>query len=60
MVPPASAFVLAVGFGQVLSPVAVSLAAVLWGGALYGLGLWPSSAILHRRVPELVARVQTV
>lgn len=60
MVPPASAFVLAVGFGQVLSPLAVSLAAVLWGGALYGLGLWASSAILHRRVPELVARVQTV
>jgi ABC-2 type transport system permease protein len=58
LVPPAVAVVLAVAFGQVVSPVIASLICTGWGLALYALSLWVGGAILKRRVPEVVGWVQ--
>lgn len=60
MVLPASAYVLVVEFGRVLDPVLVSVTSMAWGGLIYGLGLWISSRALAKRIPEMVALVQTV
>lgn len=58
LVPPASAVVLAVAFGQVVSPVVATLICAVWGALLYGLSLWAAGALLRRRVPEVVGWVQ--
>ena len=60
MTPPASAYVLVVEFGQNLNPVVVSLASLAWGALIYSIGLWISARTLRKRVPEMVALVQTV
>ncbi len=60
MVVPASAYVLVVAFGRVLDPVLVSLGSMVWGGAIYALGLGMSARALKKRVPEMVALVETV
>lgn len=58
LVPPASAVVLAVGFGQVVSPFIATLICAAWGLLLYGLSLLAAGALLRRRVPEVVGWVQ--
>ncbi|MFQ5967737.1 MAG: hypothetical protein ACE5MI_09015 [Acidimicrobiia bacterium] len=57
LVPVAAAFIVVVwGFAD---PVLVSLGAVLWGGLFYWIGLRVSAILMARRVPELVAAVET-
>jgi ABC-2 type transport system permease protein len=58
LVPPASAVVLAVAFGQVVSPWVATVLCALWGLLFYGISLLVAGALLRRRVPEVVAWVQ--
>ncbi|MDP3984079.1 MAG: hypothetical protein Q8Q52_03625 [Acidimicrobiia bacterium] len=58
LVPPASAVVLAVAFGQVVSPLVATVICALWGLLFYGVSLWIAGALLRRRVPEVVSWVQ--
>lgn len=58
LVPPASAVVLTVAFGQVLSPLVTTVGSVVWGLLLYIISLWLAGWILRRRVPEVVSWVQ--
>lgn len=58
LVPPASAVVLTVAFGGVLSPVFTTIASIAWGLILYFISLWLAGWILRRRVPEVVSWVQ--
>ena len=60
MTLPASAYVLVVEFGQNLNPVVVSLASLTWGAIIYSIGLWIAARVLGKRIPEMVALVQTV
>jgi hypothetical protein len=60
LVPPASVVVLAVDFGQAISPWFASLFAIGYGVILYSLSLFVSSRILRRRLPEVMAWVQVV
>ena len=60
LVPPASVVVLAVDFGQVLSPWIAALAAIGWGLAFYGVSLFIAGRLLRRRLPEVLAWVQVV
>ncbi|NOY56858.1 MAG: hypothetical protein GXP34_12865 [Actinobacteria bacterium] len=60
MVGPISAFALVVSFGQALSPWIAIVGSLLWGTIVYGIGLLISSKVLARRVPEIVALVQTM
>ncbi len=60
MTLPASAYVLVISFGQNLNPILVSLASLAWGGVIYSFGLWFSARMLRKRIPEMVAMVQTV
>lgn len=60
MVPPASVMVLTVAFGSPIGPVFAVPFAVIWGGAFYLLSVWLSGMLLRRRVPEVVAWVQTI
>ena len=60
MTLPASAYVLVVEFGQNLNPLVVSAASLAWGAMIYSIGLWTAGRILRKRVPEMVAMVQTV
>jgi len=60
LVPPASVVVLAVDFGQAISPWFASLFAIGYGIILYSLSLLVSSRILRRRLPEVMAWVQVV
>ena len=59
MVPPSVAVVLAVSFGQVLSPLVATLIATIWGTALYLGSLYLAGWVLGRRAPEIVNWVQT-
>ena len=60
MTPPAAAYVLVVEFGQNLSPITVSLLSLAWGGIIYSIGSWIAARVLRKRIPEMVAMVQTV
>lgn len=60
MIGPVSAFVLVVTFGQALSPWIAIGGSLLWGALVYGFGLLISTKILTRRLPEMVALVQTI
>ena len=60
LVPPASAVVLTVGFGQALAPWIAAVFAIGWGLALYAASLYVSSRLLRRRMPEVLAWVQVV
>ena len=55
---PASATVLTVEFGQVISPWITALLALAWGGGWYLASIWVSGWLLRRRVPEVVQSVQ--
>ena len=57
LVPPVSAMVLVVAFGQALSPLWGAAISVGWGMTLYGISLWLSSALLRRRMPEVLGWV---
>lgn len=60
MILPGSATALAVSFGARL-PFWISAGfSVLWGVLAYSVGIWLSGLILRRRLPEVVAWVQTV
>ncbi len=58
LVPPVSAIVLVVAFGNNLSPLIGASIAVGWGVLLYSTSLWISGAILKRRLPEVLGWVQ--
>jgi hypothetical protein len=58
LVPPASAMVLTVGFGQVVSPLFTTVGSIVWGVIMYLLSIWLAGWILRRRVPEIVSWVQ--
>ena len=58
LVPPASAVVLAVAFGQVVSPWVATLICAVWGVILYAVSLLIAGGLLRRRVPEVVGWVQ--
>jgi hypothetical protein len=60
MTLPASAYVLVVEYGQNLNPVVVSVASLTWGAIIYSIGLWIAGRVLSKRVPEMVAMVETV
>lgn len=60
LVVPASAIVLAVEFGSVLSPLLAAAVAVGWGLLLYGISVWLSGVILKRRLPEVLNWVQVI
>jgi ABC-2 type transport system permease protein len=60
MVGPVSAFALVVTFGSALSPWIAIGGSLLWGALVYGIGLLLSTKILARRLPEIVALVQTM
>jgi hypothetical protein len=60
LVPPASIAVLTVEFGQNISGWFTAVFAVGWGVALYSLSLWVSSAMLKRRLPDVLKWVQVV
>jgi ABC-2 type transport system permease protein len=60
LVVPASVVTLTVSFGRVIPPWIAAMAAVLWGLIVYGASLWISSALLRRRLPEVMAWVQVV
>jgi hypothetical protein len=57
LVPPVSAMVLVVAFGQALPPLWGAAISVGWGMTLYGISLWLSSALLRRRMPEVLGWV---
>ncbi|REK35964.1 MAG: hypothetical protein DWQ20_05730 [Actinobacteria bacterium] len=58
LVPPVSAVVLVVAFGQALAPWIAVVIALGWGGLLYALSLAISSRLLRRRLPEVLGWVQ--
>jgi ABC-2 type transport system permease protein len=58
LVPPASAAVLTIGFGEVLSPSITTAIAVVWGAGMYLMSMWVAGVLLKRRVPEIVNWVQ--
>ncbi len=60
LVPPASAIVLTVEFGQALSPIVAALISIGWGLLLYGISIWLSGILLKRRMPEVLAWVQVM
>lgn len=60
LVPPASAAVLTVDFGQSLDPAITAVGSILWGLTLYLTSLLISSWLLRRRMPEVLAWVQVV
>lgn len=60
MVLPVSAFALTVSFGQALSPWIAIGFSLVWGAIIYGIGTGLSVAVLKRRLPEIVAMVQTI
>jgi len=60
LIPSVSAFALVVTFGQALSPWIATAGSLLWGAIVYGAGLFVASKILSRRLPEIVALVQTL
>ena len=60
LVIPASVVALTVSFGQVIPPWMAAAGAILWGVVIYGVSLWMSSALLRRRLPEVMAWVQVV
>ncbi len=62
MVPPAVGFTLMSAFGVTAAKWVITFTAgsVLWGVLLYWVGLWLSTRILERRLPEMVTAVQTV
>ncbi len=60
LTPSVSAFALVVSFSQALSPWIATVGSLLWGAIVYGVGLFVSSKILSRRLPEMVALVQTM
>ncbi len=60
MVLPGSVTTLTVAFGQPI-PLWFSAAfSVVWGLLAYSVGIWLSGRILRKRLPEVVAWVQTV
>jgi len=60
LVPPASAVVLTVEFGQALSPMIAAGISIGWGLLLYGMSIWLSGILLRRRMPEVLAWVQVM
>lgn len=60
LVPPVSAVVLTVSFGEVISPWLAAAIALAWGALMYGISLWISGALLRRRMPEVLGWVQVV
>lgn len=60
LVPPASAVVLTVEFGQALSPLISAVICVGWGLLLYGASIWLSGLLLKRRMPEVLSWVQVM
>ncbi len=60
LVIPASIVVLTVAFGQAIEPWQAAIACTLWGTVIYAISLWIASAILKRRLPEVMAWVQIV
>jgi ABC-2 type transport system permease protein len=60
LVVPASVVALTVSFNQVIPPWIAAVTAILWGLLVYGVSLWVSSALLRRRLPEVMAWVQVV
>jgi ABC-2 type transport system permease protein len=57
LTPPVSAMVLVVAFGQALEPLWGAAISIGWGLLLYGISLWISSALLRRRMPEVLGWV---
>ncbi len=62
MIPPATAFSLMTAFevNQLRFRILFIGGSLLWGLGLYLVGLWLGTRILNRRLPEMVAAVQTV
>lgn len=60
LVPPVSAIVLTVSFGNALAPWIAVLITIGWGALLYGISLWLSGILLKRRMPEVLGWVQVV
>lgn len=60
LVPPVSAVVLTVGFGQALPPAIAVAITIGWGAIFYGLSLWIAGKLLRRRLPEVLGWVQVV
>ncbi|MGB7859810.1 MAG: hypothetical protein WBM90_04880 [Acidimicrobiia bacterium] len=60
LVPPASVVVLTVEFGQAIPPWFTALTTIGYGLLLYAISLFISSALLKRRLPEVMAWVQVV
>ena len=60
LVPPASAVVLTVDFGQVVAPWFTAIFTILWGVIVYGISLFLASRLLKRRMPEVLNWVQVV
>ncbi|HEX6298885.1 MAG TPA: hypothetical protein VF148_00265 [Acidimicrobiia bacterium] len=60
LVIPASVVALTVSFGEVIPPWIAAGSAILWGVIVYAISLWLSSALLRRRLPEVMAWVQVV
>lgn len=60
LIPPVSAIVLTVGFGEALHPAFAVAITVGWGALFYGLSLWLSGMLLKRRLPEVLGWVQVV
>jgi ABC-2 type transport system permease protein len=60
LVIPASVVALTVSFGQVVPPWIAGASAILWGVIVYAISMWMSSALLRRRLPEVMAWVQVV
>jgi ABC-2 type transport system permease protein len=59
LIPPSVAAVLTVGFGQALKPWITTIFSVVWGVCFYLASLWLAGSLLRRRIPEVVAWVQT-
>lgn len=60
LVLPASVMVLAVDFGEVVTPWVANAFAIGWGLVFYAISLSVTARILRRRMPELVNWVQVV
>ena len=60
LVPPASVALLTVEFGQNVPGWFTAIFGILWGIALYAISLVISSAILKRRLPDVLRWVQVV
>lgn len=58
LVPPASALVLTVGFGQALPAWAAALVNVVWGAGVYLASLYVAARLLGRRIPEVLSWVE--